>query len=98
MPIRMKLYHQGKETLVAAADADLIGKTFREGKFKIEVGPFYEGDVVSEDMFVSHLRLATIGNFVGPETVEAAKRAGFVSEGGVLWIDGVPHAQFVIMM
>jgi len=34
MPIRMKVYHQGKETLVAAADADLIGKTFREGKFK----------------------------------------------------------------
>ncbi len=38
MPIRMKVYHQGKETLVAAADADLVGKTFREGKFKIEVG------------------------------------------------------------
>jgi len=31
----MKVYHQGKETLVAAADADLVGKTFREGKFKI---------------------------------------------------------------
>jgi hypothetical protein len=97
MPIRMKIYHQGKETLVAAADADLIGKTFREGKFKIDVGPFYEGDVVSEEMLVSQLRLATIGNFVGAETVEAAKRAGFVSNGGVLWIDGVPHAQFVMM-
>ena len=98
MAIRMKVYHQGKETLVAAADADLIGKTFREGKFKLEVGPFYEGDVVSEEMFVSHLRLATIGNFVGTETVEAATRAGFVSEAGILWIDGVPHAQFVMMM
>jgi uncharacterized protein len=97
MPIRMKVYHQGKETLVAAADADLVGKTFREGKFKIEVGPFYEGDVVSEETLVSQLRLATIGNFVGTETVEAAMRAGFVSDGGVLWIDGVPHAQFVMM-
>ncbi len=97
MPIRMKVYHQGKETLVAAADADLIGKTFREGKFKIEVGKFYEGDVVSEAMFVSHLGLATIGNFVGHETVDAAKRAGFVSDEGILWIDGVPHAQFVMM-
>ena len=65
MPIRMKVYHQGKETLVAAADADLIGKTFREGKFKIEVGKFYEGDVVSEEVFASRLQLATIGNFVG---------------------------------
>jgi uncharacterized protein len=97
MPIRMKVYHQGKETLVAAADADLIGKTFREGKFKIEVGLFYEGEVVSEEALVSELRLATIGNFVGTETVEAARRAGFVSDAGVLWIDGVPHAQFVMM-
>jgi len=31
------------------------------------------------------------------ETVDAAIRAGFVSEDGILWIDGVPHAQFVLM-
>jgi hypothetical protein len=98
MPIRMKVYHQGKETLVAAADADLIGKTFREGIFKIEVGRFYEGEVVTEELFVSQLRLATIGNFVGRETIEAAKEAGFVADEGILWINGVPHAQFVLMM
>ncbi len=97
MPIRMKVYHQGKETLVAAADADLVGKTFREGKFKIEVGKFYEGDVVSEEMLVSNLQLATIGNFVGRETIDVAKRAGFVADEGILWINGVPHAQFVLM-
>jgi hypothetical protein len=98
MAIRMKVYHQGKETLVAAADADIIGKTFREGKFKIEVGAFYEGETVSEELFISNLKSATIGNFVGKETVDAAMRAGFVSDGGILWIDGVPHAQFVMMM
>ena len=98
MPIRMRVYTQGRETLVAAADADLIGKTFREGKFKIEVGAFYEGDVVSEEFFLDHLRLATIGNFVGRETIEAAKRGGYASDEGVLWIDGVPHAQYVVMM
>jgi len=98
MPLRMKVYHRGKETLVAAADADLVGKTFREGKFKIEIGKFYEGDVVSEEMLVSNLQLATIGNFVGRETIEAAKRAGFVADDGILWISGVPHAQFVLMM
>lgn len=98
MPIRMRVYTQGKETLVAAADADLIGRTFREGKFKIEVGAFYEGEVVSEEFFLDHLRLATIGNFVGRETIEAAKRGGYASDEGILWIDGVPHAQYVVMM
>lgn len=97
MPIRMKVYHQGKETLVAAADEDLLGKTFREGKFKIEVGKFYEGDRVTPEDLLAQLRLATIGNFVGKETVEAAKQGGYASDEGVLWIGGVPHAQYVMM-
>ena len=97
MPIRMKVYTQGKETLVAAADEDLLGKTFREGKFKIEVGKFYEGDLVTPEGLLDHLKLATIGNFVGRETIEAAKQGGYVSDEGILWIGGVPHAQYVMM-
>ncbi len=97
MPIRMKVYRQGTEVLVAAADEDLIGKTFREGRFKIEVGAFYEGERVSEEEFRAHLGSATIGNFVGRETVEAAKKGGYATDEGILWIDGVPHAQYVVM-
>src|SRR3989441_9978857 len=98
MPIRMKVYHQGKETLVAAADADLIGKTFREGKFKIEVGKFYEGDVVTEERLASELRLATIGNFVGKETIDAAKEAGFVAGDRILWVQGGPPPPVGLMI
>ena len=97
MPIRMKVYQRGPETLVAAADEDLLGKTFRERGLKIEVTSFYAGDVVTEDTLLAHLRLATIGNFVGKETVEAVTKGGFVAEEGVLWIEGVPHAQFCVM-
>jgi len=97
MPIRMKVYTRGREILVAAADADLIGKTFREGKFRIEVGQFYDGEAVSARVFLERMESATIGNFVGRETVEAAKSGGYVSDGGILWIDGVPHAQYVVL-
>lgn len=97
MPIRMKVYRQGTEVLVAAADEDLLGKTFREGKFKIEVGRFYEGERVSAQEFLESMHLATIGNFVGKETIAAAKKGGYASDEGVLWIDGVPHAQYVVM-
>jgi len=38
-----------------------------------------------------------MGNFVGRETVDAVTRGGFVAQESVLWIDGVPHAQFVVM-
>ena len=97
MPIRMKVYHRGPETLVAACDEELLGKTFRERGLRIEVSSFYAGDHVTEDQLLAHLRLATIGNFVGRETVDAVMRGGFVAQESVLWIDGVPHAQFVVM-
>ena len=96
MPIRMKVYTRGGETLVAAADGDLLGRTFRQGELRLHVNAFYDGDAVDAEGFVRHLRVATIGNFVGRETVEAAIRAGFVDPDAVLWIDGVPHAQLVV--
>ena len=52
---------------------------------------------MTEEVLVAHLKDATMGNFVGKETIDAAKRGGFVADECVLWIGGVPHAQFVIM-
>jgi len=94
----MKVYHRGPETLVAAADADLLGKTFRERGLRLEVSSFYDGEIVTEDVLLDHLRLATMGNFVGRETIEAAKRGGFVADDGVLWVEGIPHAQYFLMV
>ena len=93
----MKRYTRGSEVLVAACDEHLLGRTLREGELRLEVSSFYDGERVTEEEFVASLRLATIGNFVGRDTVAAAKRAGFVSDRGVLWIQGEPHAQVIVM-
>jgi len=93
----MKVYARGGEVLVAACDANLLGRTLREGELRLHVSSFYEGEEVDEEDFVRQLRLATIGNLVGRETVEAAIRAGLVSKDGVLWIEGVPHAQLFVV-
>lgn len=92
-----KRYARGAEVLVAACDDRLLGRTLREGQLRLHVSSFYEGERVTEEQFLALLRHATIGNFVGRETVAAAQRAGFVGEDGVLWIDGEPHAQMVLM-
>src|SRR3989442_1611733 len=83
MPIRMKVYHRGRETLVAACDEELLGKTFRERGLKIEVSGFYAGDPVTEEQLLAHLRLATIGNFVGKETIAIVAR-------GMKYVTGFP--------
>lgn len=96
--IRLKVYEQGREIMVAACDAYLLGRTFREGELRLHVNPaFYDGMNVTREQFVSHLRLATIGNFVGDETVRVALEEGFIQESGVIRIDGVPHAQMVVL-
>ncbi len=83
---------------MAACDADLLGKTFREGELRLHVKPsFYDGMSVTRDQLVAHLRLATVGNLVGEETVQSALEAGLIEEAGIIRIDGVPHAQLVVV-
>ena len=85
------------ETLVAACDEQLLGRTLQEGELRLHVSSFYEGDRMTPEEFVATLRAATIGNLVGRETVEAAQHAGYVGEDGILWIEGEPHAQMFVM-
>lgn len=94
----VKAYQQGVQRLVAACDADLLGTTHREGKFKLDVSTgFYDGLRVDHDNLQAYLRSATVANLVGPRTIDAAIAMGLVDPGNVLRIAGVPHAQFLVM-
>jgi uncharacterized protein len=94
----VKAYQQGVQRLVAACDAELVGTTHREGKFRLEVSPgFYDGLRVDEASLQSYLRSATIANLVGKRTVDVAVRLGLVEARNVLLVQGVPHAQFLVM-
>jgi hypothetical protein len=94
-----KVYRRGAETLVAACDADLLGQTFRSEGLRIHVSSeFYEGDECTEEGLVNLLRIATIANLVGKQTVDIAVSNGFVDSKSVLVIGGVPHAQMARMV
>ena len=94
----VKAYQQGVQRLVAACDADLLGTSHREGKFRLDVTPgFYDGLRVGEADLGAYLRSATVANLVGPNAVEAAVRLGLVDPANVLRVAGVPHAQFLVM-
>lgn len=95
--ICVRTYTKGVELLLAACDSDILGKTFKEGELQIECGRFYDGEEVSVEEFITQLGQCTIANLVGKRTVEAAISEGFVDEGCVIWIGGVPHAQMVVM-
>ena len=97
--ISIKVYRHGRETLVAACDAEIIGKTFRSKDLKITVSEgFYKGDSGDEEMLVNRLEMATVANLVGRKTIEVAVKHGFVDPACVLLIGEVPHAQMTRMI
>ena len=97
--ISMHVYRQGNDILVGACDEKLLGKSFSEGKFHLNVDKkFYDGRRVSVDILRSYLKQATIANLVGEETIKCAIAMGLVSKDCILRIDGVPHAQMVRML
>lgn len=97
--IRVKVYRQGTEVLVAACDSDILGKTFRSKGLKLHLSEgFYDGERADEDKLVNRLEMATVANLAGKRTLEIAVRRGFVDEACVIVIGGVPHAQMARMI
>lgn len=98
MAFAAKIYKQGVQVLLAACDEDLLGDLYREGRFRLEVRPgFYDGERVDSGVLEAMMARCTLANLVGPRTVDLAVRLGLVDTGQVLEIEGVPHAQFMVL-
>ena len=94
----LKTYQQGRETLIAVCDSDILGEKFKEGHLCIEVSPDFFGEEKATGFEVEMaLEQATMANFVGCKAVEHAIRLGYVERENVLTIDGVLYAQMVRM-
>jgi uncharacterized protein len=95
----MRTYKQGRERLVAACDEEVLGRQLKEGSIQLHVDPgFYDGSRVDEEALEFHLRSCTIANLVGAKVVDLAVRLGFVDPGNIIKIEGVPHAQWALMI
>jgi hypothetical protein len=86
----------GNCTLLAACDAELLGKTLKEGKITFHVHEkFYKGPRVTLEEAVELIKQSTVVNMIGRKIVKKAIEHGFVHPDAVLMIEGVPHAQIV---
>jgi len=86
----------GHQVLLAACDAELLGKVLREGKIVFEVREqFYKGSKVSVEEAIDLMRQSTVVNMVGKCIVDKALEKGMIHPEAVLNISGIPHAQIV---
>ncbi len=80
--------------VLAVADKELIGKTFKEGKITFTVSTtFYHGESISEEELETLLLEAGNINMFGTHCVKVALRKGVVGEKNIIRIQGEPHAQ-----
>jgi len=93
-----KIFSSKEELVVAICDEELLGKKIRmkEKKFNVHVSEkFYGEKLIDENIAVKLMKRATIGNLMGKRIVDIADKNGFIIKKNVIFIDGVPHAQFV---
>jgi len=97
-----KIFTTKHDFVLAVCDEELIEKELKMrqegGKklLKIKVSKnFYGGMLVSEMTVVRLMKRATIGNFIGSRAVDIAEKNGFIVKNNIIFIDEVPHAQFV---
>lgn len=98
MKVYVNMRKWGHHMLLAACDADLLGRVLREGKIVFEVREeFYKGPKMSVDEAIDLMEKSTVVNMVGNCIVQKAIEKGLIHPEAVLNISGIPHAQIVKM-
>jgi len=96
----MRVHRVRAEFVVAACDAELLGRDLPVGTAgrTVRVSPqFYGERTVSKEELLWALERATIANLLGERVLELARAGGFVGPGGTGLLGGVPHAEIVAM-
>ncbi len=98
MNMYLKSYTVNKETIVAVCDSELLGRTFCQGELHLQVNEdFFKGLLASEHDVREALKSATIANLVGKRAVDCGIDTGIIDGDCVITIEGVPHAQMVVL-
>lgn len=91
-------YQQGTQRLCAACDEGLLGKEYREDHVRLDVREtFFDGMRVERAALETMLRQCTLANVVGEEAVQVAVELGLVEAANVRRVEGVPHAQMIVI-
>jgi uncharacterized protein len=92
----MRVHRVRAEFVVAACDAELLGRELPVGEAGRTVkvsADFYGERRVSREELLWALQRATIANLLGSRTLALAEEGGFIGPGGSGELGGVPHAE-----
>ena len=97
----MRIHRVRSEFVVAACDAELLGRELPVGEHGRTVkvsGQFYGEREVSVEELLWALERATVANLLGERVLRIACENGHVGAGATTTLGGVPHAEIVAMV
>jgi uncharacterized protein len=97
----MRVHRVRAEFVVAACDADLLGRDLPVGDHGRTVkvsAQFYGERRVSREELLWALERATIANLLGERVLKLAAEGGYVTPEGTGTLGGVPHAEIFALV
>ena len=90
--------HDGK-IVVAVCDSLLFGKKFVEANLQLDLTTdFYNGEELEDDEIGDLIRNAYSVNLVGEQSVALGIKEGVIEEKNVIKVQGVPHAEAIVIV
>ncbi len=97
----MRVHRVRAEFVVAACDAELVGRELPigdRGRTVTVSGQFYGERRVDREELLWALKRATVANLLGARVLRLAQDEGLVAPGGAGTLGGVPHAEIFAMV
>ncbi len=94
----VKMHQAGRRRLLAAADADLVGKTLSDRNVKIEISKkFYGGEKAAIEEVIRLLEKCDMANLIGNNLISELHERGVINREYAKKIGGVLHLQIIKM-
>lgn len=94
-----KLHESKAGYLLAACDKSVCGKKLKNKGIEFYVNPrFYKSKEANKTQMIDLFKASSSANLVGKKIVQLAIDVGLVDEENITHIDGIPHAQMVVVM
>ena len=90
-----KTFSAKGQFVVAICDKDLLGKKIGNELTIAVKESFYRGELVDEKKALEFMKKADICNLIGKSIVELALKNKFIMKENIIFIGGIPHAQFI---
>ena len=94
----VKIHKKQDKTIIAVCDKQLLGQKFEENGKQLDLtGEFYKGEEKTTEEIGDLIRNADGVNLVGEESVKLGIEEDVIEEAHVLKVQGIPHAQAILI-